>query len=186
MPAPLGAPLYRGNGKGYQMHIADTLAGLLTMARFTPRPIADGTEYSARVIGAADGGTICPDGARVLRFTIDATGRWLAMVDPWGKVEADCDLRTYSDAGSAWRTVAGQAWPAIAERLANARDESAAQDELCRAVAGMAKGKARRTYCALASDHLRAALTCADAIDGPLSADIAALSDDDLLAELTA
>lgn len=64
--------------------------------------------------------------------------------------------------------------------------ESAAQADLCRMAAGLAKGATRRRYEAFASQHGRNALALAEALYGPIPADIAAMSDDELTALLTA
>lgn len=111
------------------MHISEQIAAALIAARFTARPIKDGIEYSARIAGAAEPGTVCPDGARIIRITLDASGRWLASVDGWGNVLVDCDLRLHLDAGQALQHITGQAWPAIRARLVDARAESCQQND---------------------------------------------------------
>lgn len=151
------------------MHIADSLAAAFAAIGFTARPIGDGMEYSGRVVGAAMGGAIVPDGARVMRFTIDATGRWLASVDGWGKPERECDLRGHGDdTGAALREVAGDAWPAIKRRLEAARAESVTQSDACRFAAGVRTGKAKRQAAEWAAQHGRNALALAAIIEGPL------------------
>lgn len=150
------------------MHIVDSLAAAFAAIRFTARPISDGMEYSGRVVGAAAGGDLVPNGARVLRFTIDATGRWLARVDGWGAVESDCDLRWFGDdAGAALRAAAGEAWPAIKRELEEARAESVRQSDACRFAAGMRTGKAKRQASEWAAQHGVNALALSDMIDGP-------------------
>lgn len=169
------------------MHISAHITAAFIAMRFTARPIADGTEYSGRIIGAAMAGQLSPDGARVMRFTIDASGRWLASVDGMGIVERDCDLRLFAnDPGAAIRAVVGEAWPAIRAKLERARAESVEQSDICRAVAGLAKGKRGKDAARYADQHIRNALALADIIDGPLSADMATLSDDAIMAALAA
>lgn len=150
------------------MNIAEKLAQAFAAIRFTARPISDGMEYGGRIIGAAAGGDLVPNGARVLRFTIDATGRWLARVDGWGAVESDCDLRRFSrDAGGALREVAGEYWPAIKRALESARAESVRQSDACRFAAGVRKGAAGREAALWAAQHGVNALALSDMIDGP-------------------
>lgn len=163
------------------MHISDTIAALFAAIGFEERPISDGVEYSARVIGAAMAGQLAPDGARVLRFTIDASGRWLAMVDAWGKVERDCDLRCHGERpASAIEAIAGASWPAIRAAIESARGESARQSDLARNATALAKGAKRRQLDQWARQHIANAL----AIDAALNGAPAPISDADLFAAL--
>lgn len=63
------------------------------------------------------------------------------------------------------------------------RDESARQNGLARIAAGLAKGERKRELQAIASAHLRNALALDDWLSG--APDSAAMSDSDLLRELT-
>lgn len=63
------------------------------------------------------------------------------------------------------------------------RDESARQNDLARICAGMAKGKRKRELQAIAIAHLRNALALDNWLSG--APDSAAMSDNDLLRELT-
>lgn len=149
------------------MHISETIAALFAAIGFEARPIADGSEYSGRIIGAAMSGQLVPDGARVLRFTIDASGRWLAMVDGWGKVERDTDLREHSDRpAGAIEAIAGASWPAIRAAIESARGESARQSDLARNATALAKGAKRRQLEQWARQHMANAIAINDALHG--------------------
>lgn len=164
------------------MHISETIAALFDAIGFDARPIADGQEHSGRVIGAAMAGQFAPDGARVLRFTIDASGRWLAMVDAWGKVERDCDLRCHVDRpAGAIEAVSGAIWPAIRAAIESARGESARQSDLARNATALAKGAKRRQLEQWARQHIANAL----AIDAALNGAPVPISDAELFAALS-
>lgn len=64
--------------------------------------------------------------------------------------------------------------------------ESATQADLARMAAGLSKGAQRRRYKAYAAQHHRNALALSDALYGEPSEDIMAMSDDELVALLTA
>lgn len=77
-----------------ELHISDRVRETLLQLGFTS---ADGASYSRKVEGAAEAGTVS-DGARVVTLRIDAiTGRWFELVNGWGTVESDLDLRDYSE-----------------------------------------------------------------------------------------
>lgn len=165
------------------MHISDTIAALFAALGFEARPIPDGVEYSGRVAGAAMAGQFAPDGARILRFTVDHSGRWLAMVDGWGKVQADCDLRCHYDRpAGAIEAIAGRAWPAIRAAIESARGESARQSDMARNATALAKGAKRRQLEQWARQHCQNAL----AIDAALNGAPDPMSVDDLAAALSA
>ena len=80
--------------KAADLHISDRVREALVQLGFTS---ADGASYSRKVEGAAEAGTVS-DGTRMVTLRIDAiTGRWLELVNGWGTVESDLDLRDYSD-----------------------------------------------------------------------------------------
>lgn len=64
--------------------------------------------------------------------------------------------------------------------------ESATQADLARMAAGLSKGATRRRFKAYAAQHHRNAIAISDALHGPVPADILAMSDDELIATLTA
>lgn len=64
--------------------------------------------------------------------------------------------------------------------------ESASQADLARMAAGMTKGATHRRYMAYAAQHHRNAIAISDALYGPVPADILAMSDEELIATLTA
>lgn len=79
-------------------HISDRVRGVLTLLAFQ----LDNGVYSRTVAGVADAGALT-DGTRMVRLQVDAAGRWFEMLDGWGKVERDCDLRGFTDAREAVR-----------------------------------------------------------------------------------
>lgn len=66
------------------------------------------------------------------------------------------------------------------------RDAELQRCEAARLAAGLSRGANRQRFARYARQHGRNALALSDAIDGPIPADIAAMSDDQLVAELLA
>lgn len=64
--------------------------------------------------------------------------------------------------------------------------ESATQADLARMAAGLSKGATHRRYKAYASLHHANAVAISDALYGPVPADILAMTDDELIATLSA
>jgi hypothetical protein len=164
------------------MHISDTIAALFTAIGFAERATRGGREFSGRIIGAAMAGQLAPDGGRILTFTLDHSGRWLAMIDGWGMVQADTDLRLHHDRpAGAIEAISGAAWPAIRAAIEAARGESARQSDMAGMAAALAKGKRKARFDQWAHDHLANAL----AIDRALNGEGEALTDDELAAALS-
>lgn len=72
------------------------------------------------------------------------------------------------------------------EELASALQEACLGNDQCRLAAGLAKGRDKRRYQQWADVHARNIRVLADALHGPPSAEILAMSDDDLMRELMA
>ena len=72
------------------------------------------------------------------------------------------------------------------DALSAAREEAAKLADMAACLAGLAKGRQRAALVKAARQHNAAAIRLADALDGPVGADIATLDDAALLAALEA
>jgi hypothetical protein len=73
-----------------------------------------------------------------------------------------------------------------ADRLASAREEAAKLADMAACLAGLSKGRQRAQLVRASRQHNAAAIRLADALDGPIPDDIAAMDDAALLTALKA
>ena len=79
------------------MHISDKVKNQLHIDGWA---INGDDEYQRLIANFSDAGHMS-SGDRMVKLTIDATGRWFSRVDGWGKVVKDVDLREVKDAKEA-------------------------------------------------------------------------------------
>jgi len=73
-------------------HISDRIAATLEGLGFS----RDGLDFTRMTEGVEEAGSLS-NGRRLVRLSIDETGRYLERKDGWGKVEEDVDLRYFTD-----------------------------------------------------------------------------------------
>ena len=78
------------------MHIADKIESYFATNNWIWTKDNGAIVATKAVVFQKLAGTIS-DGTRIVKIKMDASGRWLEIVDGWETVMADIDLRNYSE-----------------------------------------------------------------------------------------
>ena len=78
------------------MHISEKLIAYFANNSWIYAQDANGTK-ATRTINFANLAGQLSNGDRLVTILIDSTGRWMEMVDGFGNIIADIDLRNYSE-----------------------------------------------------------------------------------------